>query len=440
MVKRGIITVGMLLAWVLPSMVFAREYLEINNPNFRPYPLAVPGIKDLGTSGEKLINDGSEILRNDLEIAGTFKLIDPRSFLGDPSREGIVGDSINFANWINVGAEGLVKVGLLKSGTDLTLDGHLYDVAAGRELLIKRYKGPEAALRQMVHRFADAIVTHYTGTRSIFFTKIVFTKKVGGSNNKNICYMDFDGANEVCPIENNSINLLPAWSADGSAIYYSSYLHGGPHLYRYDLATGKSVAISHEPGLNIGVAAAPNGKLIAATLSRDDNAEIYTMDPNGNNLRRLTRDWAIDSSASFSPDSQKIAFVSERPGTPQIYTMTVDGTNVKRLTFQGNYNQTPHWSPRGDWILFNARDERLVYDLFKVKPDTGEIVRLTQDQGNNEHPRFSPDGNHVVFSSTRSGESKIYIMNADGSNQRLISRNKGEYTTPNWSTWLNVKE
>jgi TolB protein len=164
------------------------------------------------------------------------------------------------------------------------------------------------------------------------------------------------------------------------------------------------------------------------------------MDPSGSNLRRLTRDWAIDSSASFSPDSQKIAFVSERPGTPQIYTMNVDGTSVKRLTFQGNYNQTPHWSPRGDWIVFNARDERLVYDIFKIKPDTGEIVRLTQDQGNNEHPCFSPDGNHVVFSSTRSGESKIYIMNADGTNQRPISRSKGEYTTPDWSTWLKAQE
>ena len=440
MVKRGIIAFGILLAWILPGMVFAREYLEINNPNFRPYPLAVPGVKDLDGKAGNLIKDATEVLRTDLEIAGTFKLLDPRSFIGDPNREGILAESINFGNWINVGAEGLVKAGLTKNGTEIVFDGRLFDVSAGRELLNKRYKGPETALRQMAHRFADAVVMHYTGVRSIFFTKIVFTKKVGGSNNKIICYMDFDGANEVCPVSNNSINLLPAWSADSSAIYYSTYLHGGPHLYRYDLATGKSAPISRETGLNIGVASAPNGKLIAATLSRDDNAEIYTMDPDGKNLRRLTRDWAIDSSASFSPDSQKITFVSERPGTPQIYRMNVDGTNVKRLTFQGNYNQTPHWSPRGDWIVFNARDERLVYDIFKVKPETGEIVRLTQDQGNNEHPGYSPDGNHVVFSSTRSGESKIYIMNADGTNQRPISRGKGEYTTPDWSTWLNIKE
>jgi TolB protein len=439
-VKRGIITLWIVLSWVLPNMASAREYLEINNPNFRPYPLAVPDVKDLGATGDKLTKEATEILRSDLEIAGTFKLLDPRSFLGDPSRESVQVDSINFGNWINVGAEGLVKVGLQKSGAELTLDGHLYDVASGKELLNKRYQGPEAALRQMVHRFTDAIVMHYTGTRSIFFTKIVFTKKMAGSNNKVICVMDFDGANEFCPIDNNSINLLPAWSADGNAIYYSSYLHGGPHLYRYDLAEGKSKTISREPGLNIGVSAAPNGKLIAATLSRDDNAEIYTMDPGGGNLRRLTRDWAIDSSASFSPDSQKITFVSERAGTPQIYMMNVDGSNVKRLTFQGNYNQTPHWSPRGDWILFNARDERLVYDIFKIKPDTGVIVRLTQDQGNNEHPNFSPDGNHVVISSTRSGGSKLYLMNADGTNQRLVSRGKGEYTTPDWSTWLNIKE
>jgi TolB protein len=379
-----------------------------------------------------------EILRSDLEIAGVFKILDPRSYLADPNKEGLSAAAINFTDTMNVGAEGLVKVGVAKSGTEVTLDGYVYDVASGKELVHQKLAGPEEQLRPNIHRFADAIVKHYTGSRSIFFTQIVFAKR-GNSDAKSICVMDFDGANERCPVENGAINLLPTWNADGSGFYYSSYLHGGPHLYRYLFKGGKVDLISKASGLNIGAAASADGRSLALTLSKDDNAEIYSMGANGENPRRLTNDWAIDSSATWSPDARRIAFVSERAGTPQLYAMDANGGNVKRLTFQGTYNQTPNWSPRGDWILFNARDERLVFDLFKINPDTGEIQRLTQDQGNNEHPTYSPDGNHVVFSSTRSGESKIYIMNADGTNQRLISRGKGEYTTPEWGPWLEAK-
>jgi TolB protein len=316
----------------------------------------------------------------------------------------------------------------------VAMEGHLFDVASGKELLHKKYKGNTAGLRKMVHQFADAIVRHFTGAPSVFFTKIVFAKKTHPES-KEICIMDFDGRRERCVVKNGAINLLPAWSADGSGVYYSSYLQGGPHLYLYELKSKNIRVISKSSGLNIGASASPDGKAVALTLSRDDNSEIYVLNADGSRPRRLTRDWAIDSSPSWSPDGKHIAFVSERSGNPQVYMMNSDGSGAKRLTFQGNYNQTPDWSPQGDFILFNARDERLVYDIFKIDWTTGEIIRLTQDQGNNEHPTFAPNGDLVVFSSTRTGESKLYIMNADGTNQQLISLGKGEYTTPEWGPW-----
>ncbi len=430
------IVIAVLLA---PVSLWAQVKLPpIDDPNFRPYPIAVPDFKDLGTGGADLAEKGVTVLRNDLSITGAFKLLDPRSYLADPRKEGITSAAINFADWLNVGAEGLIKIGFLKAGDEVTLDCHLFDVATGKELLSRKISGPHSRLRPLVHRWADAVVRHFTGVPSVFGTRIAFTKKAG--RNKHICVVDFDGHDERCVVKNGSINLLPAWNAGGRGIYYSSYIKGGPHLFFLDLASGKSKVVSKSRGLNIGASASQDGKYIALTLSRDDNSEIYRMGSNGSRPTRLTRNWSIDSSPCFSPDSQRIAFVSERSGSPQIYVMNIDGSNVKRLTFKGNYNQTPDWSARGDWILFNARDERLVYDVFKINPDTGEIKRLTQDQGNNEHPSFSPDGNLVVFSSTRTGESKLWVMNADGTNQRRISRGKGEYSTPEWGPWIEKQD
>jgi TolB protein len=172
---------------------------------------------------------------------------------------------------------------------------------------------------------------------------------------------------------------------------------------------------------------------VAATLSKDGNAEIYLLDAgSGSVKKRLTNAWGIDTSPTWSPDSSQIAFVSDRHGSPQIWVMGADGGNARRLTFQGEYNQTPDWSPKGDKIVFTARDERAVFDLFTVEVATGKIQRLTQNQGNNEEPTWSPDGRFIMFTSTRDGGAQLYLMSEDGRTQTRISTGKGEYFTPFW--------
>jgi TolB protein len=106
--------------------------------------------------------------------------------------------------------------------------------------------------------------------------------------------------------------------------------------------------------------------------------------------------------------------------------------DVRRLTFQGNYNQTPDWSPRGDLIAFTARDERNAFDLFTVNVESGKVTRLTQDQGNNQEPSFSPNGRLIVFNSNRTGASMLWVMTAEGQNQKMLPLEKGDYSTPDW--------
>ena len=84
--------------------------------------------------------------------------------------------------------------------------------------------------------------------------------------------------------------------------------------------------------------------------------------------RKLTEVRGIDISATWSPDGKQICFISDRAGQPQLYLMNADGTNQKRLTFQGNYNQEPAWSPKGDLIAFSGRDEQRSFDIYTVNP------------------------------------------------------------------------
>ena len=176
--------------------------------------------------------------------------------------------------------------------------------------------------------------------------------------------------------------------------------------------------------------------VIALTLSRDGQAEIYTMRPNGTGLSRLTRGFGQDVSPTWSPDSKEIAFVSSRSGQPHIYVMRADGTNQRRVTFQGTYNQEPVWSPRQDGgIVFTARDETLHYDLFVVNPNTTKVTRLTQDMGDNDGPSFAPDGRHIVFASTHGPHRRrsLYIMDELGHKVRAVDEALVDVESPTWS-------
>ena len=411
-----------------------RRVLEIGDAHFRPYPIALPRAREISgprTSGAA--NEVTATLRYSFELAASFKVLDPKSYLANPDKEGLAAASIRFDNWVNVGADGLVKCWVNTTPKTLRTDFRFYEVGSGREMLRKSYAGTPKDAKRFARKFADEVVYTLTGSRGVFGTRIAAVRRT--KKGRELWVMDLDGSNLRPITKNGSINLLPSWARDGQSLIFTSYIRHNPNLYKVSVRGGQPRLLSGERGLNTGGTMSPDGKKIALTLSRTGNSEIFVMNADGTGLVQLTNEWAIDSSPSWSPDGKQIAFVSSRWGDPHIFVMKANGSGVRRITDRGTYNQTPDWSPEGDLIAFTARDERNVFDIFTVSPETKEIRRLTQDQGNNEEPSFSPDGRLIVFTSTRERGSHVWIMAKDGSNQRRIST-RGSFSTPAWSPYL----
>jgi Tol biopolymer transport system component len=150
----------------------------------------------------------------------------------------------------------------------------------------------------------------------------------------------------------------------------------------------------------------------------------------------LTR--RTEGSASAAVANGKIAFVSDRDGNAEIYTMNPDGSDLKRLTFDPGADSSPAWSPDGLRIVFgrsNFHEGQGRFDgrgeIHVMNADGSNQTRLTTSRNDN-FPAWSPDGTKIAFSQdlfSSHSHSGIYVMNADGSDQRIV--NAGY--EPSWS-------
>jgi TolB protein len=175
-----------------------------------------------------------------------------------------------------------------------------------------------------------------------------------------------------------------------------------------------------------------------------DRYDIYTVNRDGSNMKRLTHYDVYTAEGVLSPDGKRIVFTSLKDGDLEIYTMKVDGSDVRRLTNTPGYDGGAWWSPDGKQIVYRAnhptdsvelkayRDllaQRLVrpsrVELFIMNADGSDQRQITKLGGANFGPSWTPDGRRIVFSSNyknpRSGNFDLYLIDKDGSNLEQLT-------------------
>ena len=292
---------------------------------------------------------------------------------------------------------------------------------------------------------------------------IVFVS--GRDGNGEIYAMDADGSEPRNLTQNPANDVRPAWSPDGRSIAFVS-------------SRGQTRPVKPcGPG--------PDRRI---ECIGDQQSEIYVMNADGSRKRNLTRNRRDDDLPTWSPDGRRIAFMHGRGrGRGQLYVVNADGSglrNLARITGPALFSSQPVWSPDGRTIYFGrylistdgSGARKLPYipliavwspdgrriafvgnratglpgpgarfkddsEIYVMNADGSGTRRLTHNIGYDGAPAWSPDGRKIAFQSSRravrgvvgGSKAEIYVMNADGSGKRNLTRNPANDGSPSWS-------
>ena len=265
-------------------------------------------------------------------------------------------------------------------------------------------------------------------------------------------------------------NAEAYWAFDGSQLIYQARKPGAEcdQIYVLDPESGDTRMVSTGEGRTTCSYFYPSGNEILYSSTHHHNAacppnpdfsmgyvwpvyetyDVFASNLDGSGLRQLTTEEGYDAEATFSPAGDRIVFTSARDGDLELYSMAPDGSDVIRLTDRPGYDGGAFYSPDGSKIIWRAHypgegpeleDYRRLLSQGLLRPGELEIYIMDADGSNqrqltqlgsaNFAPYWHPSGEKIVFSSNHHDpdgrDFEIYMINLDGSGLTRITYSEG---------------
>ncbi len=150
----------------------------------------------------------------------------------------------------------------------------------------------------------------------------------------------------------------------------------------------------------------PKGDRVCFAIPAASGQEIASVGRDGRDLKTLTSG-GINNWPAYSPDGKRIAFCSSRDGDFDLYVMNADGTDVKRIIKLKGMQTRPCWSPDEQRLAFTWNREGK-YDIHAVNIDGTGLVRLTDGLDRADYPVWHPDGKSLAFVGEQAGRFDLF--------------------------------
>lgn len=243
-------------------------------------------------------------------------------------------------------------------------------------------------------------------------------------------------------LTNNLANdSYPKVSPDGTKVLFISTRDGNSEVYVMNIDGSNVKRLTYNSTFEGNADWFPDGRILVESIAVSGSKnDFWIMNGDGSNQTKITNSDMNTSRPTVSPDGMKIAFASDKDGKGRydfnIWIMDIDGSNLKKLTDYDEFDSDPAWSPDGKQIAFTRATERGAFDIMIMNADGTNQRNITNTPEVQEViPAWSPDGNQLAFCRSlydTSNNMEIWVMNTDGSNKRQITNNPMQDSEPSW--------
>jgi TolB protein len=237
------------------------------------------------------------------------------------------------------------------------------------------------------------------------------------------------------------IGSNPVFSPDGTKIIFSSPNTGHGDIYEMDVDGSNRKRLTTAKDYEGEPFYSPNGSKICYVREQRGQGQIYTMDRDGKNQKQLTSGSAVFNACSFSPDNKQVVYYNFSEHKHTICIMNTDSTNQKCLIGDNIDKSNPVFSAQGDSIYYytvktDDSYKMTAVEIWKQNINTLETQFVSTLLGELYEIKFSPDYKKIVYIAWQ-GDSQqyqqIYIANIDGTSVKMLTNTKELKSTPSFS-------
>lgn len=277
---------------------------------------------------------------------------------------------------------------------------------------------------------------------AIFHATSLFAQSTGSTVNSTLEIVDASTGKRTIVKKFDSHIEAPNWSRDGKYLIYNS----GGLLYKISVNGGEPELINTGEAnrLNNDHQLSFDGSFFAVSSSVDRSSKVFVVPYEGGDAKLVTPE-GPSYLHGISPDGKMVAYCAFRGDYRDVFVMPIEGGEEVQLTFADGLDDGPEYSPDGKYIWFNSVRSGLM-QCWRMKVDGSEQTQMTNFEANNWFPHVSPDGKLVCFISYAKGDVdpgshpanknvKLYLMDADGSNVKVLVELFGGQGTLNVNSW-----